>query len=67
MRSVWFENLVVDAMASEACCLLKANLSGELLSLIAMKCVRFLCRRSSTQPFCEQMIPLDSSSRAVRN
>ena len=32
MHSVWFENLVVDAMASETSCLLKANLSGDMWS-----------------------------------
>lgn len=29
MRSLWFENLVADAMSNEACCLLKANMSGD--------------------------------------
>ena len=29
MRSLWFENLVVEAMAKEAGCLLKASMSGD--------------------------------------
>jgi hypothetical protein len=44
VRSVWFENLVVDAMASEACCLLKAILSDDAVALFKSRGLRsFAC------------------------
>ena len=67
MRSVWVENLVVDAMASEACCLLKANLSGEPTSLLQWNSCGLFVATHQVNRFCEQKTPLDSSSRAVRN
>jgi hypothetical protein len=57
MRCLWFENLVVDAMSNEACCLLKANMSGDAIS-------RLLCAGVFTR-ICEQKMPLGSSSREV--
>ena len=61
MRSIWFENLVVDAMAAEACCILKANLSGAASSVL---CVFVMCEVTGE---CEQKTLLDCSRRVVRD
>ncbi len=47
LRSIWFENLVSDAMASEACCLLKANLCEDAVALFKSRGLRsFVCVRN---------------------
>jgi hypothetical protein len=61
MRSIWFENLVVDAMAAEACCILKANLSGATSSVLCVFVMREVTGES------EQKTLLDSSRRVVRD
>jgi hypothetical protein len=76
VRSIWFENLVADAMATEACCLLKTNLSGDNSRLnrqsscaIMLGCFCLICcsRAHQLTSRCEQMTPSGFSSPAVCN